>query len=90
MAASVAHVCVFCRSEARRFQFDDISAYVIDCRHCGSYMISRRLDAMSRAARDHRFLIALRRRIKPANRRGMRVDVETMVETPLNGAETRV
>jgi hypothetical protein len=53
-------------------------------------MISRRLDAMSRAARDHRFLIALRRRIKPANRRGMRVDVETMVETPLNGAETRV
>src|SRR5215475_6030836 len=84
MAASVPYLCVFCRSEARRLHSDDASACVIDCWNCGSYMISSELDARSRAVRDHRFLIALRRRIKPANRRGMRIDVETLVEMPLS------
>jgi hypothetical protein len=31
-------------------------------------------------------LIPLRRRIKPANRRGVRLDVETLLEVPLGGA----
>jgi hypothetical protein len=84
MAASVQHLCVFCQSGARRLHVADTAGYVIDCRRCGSYTIGSELDGRSRNARDRRFLIALRRRIKPANRRGMRIDVETLVETPLN------
>jgi hypothetical protein len=82
----VPHLCVFCQSDARRFHVADTGDYVIDCGHCGSYTISSEFDARSRNARDHRFLIRLRRRIKPANRRGMRIDVETLLEVPLGGA----
>lgn len=89
MAASVPHLCVFCESDARRFYAADTGRYVIDCGCCGYYTISSELDARSRTARDHRFLISLRRRIKPANRRGMRLDVESLGETPLGGGEVR-
>ena len=88
MPPSVLHQCVFCQSEARRLHFADISDYVINCRHCGCYMIRSELDAQWRTVRDHRFLIRLRRRIKPANRRGMRINVETLSEIPL-GADFR-
>jgi hypothetical protein len=84
--AIVPHLCVFCESEALRLDAADIDGYVIDCHHCGSYTISSELDGRSRTVRDHRFLIGLRRRIKPANRRGMRIDVETLHEVPLGGA----
>jgi hypothetical protein len=86
MAATAPRLCVFCESEARRFHVADTGGYEIDCLECGRYTISSALDARSRTARDHRFLIPLRRRIKPANRRGMRLDVETLLEVPLGGA----
>ena len=89
MAASAPYECVFCESDARRFHVADTGRYVIDCAWCGYYTISSALDARSRTARDHRFLIALRRRIKPANRRGMRLDVESLGETPLGGGDFR-
>jgi hypothetical protein len=78
MAASVLHWCVFCESGSRRLHMPELGGYVIDCRRCGSYKISSGFDR-----RDRRTLKRLRKRIKPANARGMRLDVETLVEVPL-------
>ena len=86
MAASVPHLCVFCESDAPRLHVADTGRFVSDCGCCGYYPISSELGPRSCTVRNHRFLIPLRRRIKPANRRGVRLDVETLLEVPLGGA----
>lgn len=90
MAASVPHLCVFCDSMSRRLHVADVSGYVIDCQRCGFYAISGQFEREWRERPDRRSLNGVRKRIKPANARGMRIDVETLVETPLNGADLRV
>jgi hypothetical protein len=90
MAASVPHRCVFCESGSLRLHVADVSTYVIDCPRCGSYTISSGFDRESRQRRDRHRLRRLRGRIKLANARGMRIDVETLVEIPLSGVDARI
>lgn len=84
MAESVTHICALCEERARRLHVPDVPQYVIDCTHCGSYIISVTLDQQARVNWYKRPLRMLRRRIKSANARGMRLDIDSGREVPLD------
>jgi hypothetical protein len=81
---SAPHLCLFCESGARRLRVANIAQNTVDCQQCGCYTISIVLDQRLRRFRSTHYLKKMvRRRLKGANARGNRFDVDTGLETPL-------